>query len=98
MTLKSERVQIGSDDALCCFNDTEKLERVKRSVDSEHLAVSHTWGEAEWQLVLEFDFEVLASKGKTIFVGDRLLHIVGSQYFWMDILCIDQRDRDARMA
>ena len=66
--------------------------------DTEYLAISHVWGNASWQQVPGIEGEVLVSDEKAKFLGERLRLIVNSQYFWMDVLCIDQHDHAARVA
>jgi hypothetical protein len=85
--------------AMCRYNEGGNLEKVIVVLhDTKYLAISHTWGEAEWQLIPAFEGEILASKEKAKFIKERLHQLVGEQYFWMDILCIDQRNADARVA
>jgi hypothetical protein len=37
--------------------------------------------------------EVLVSDEKEKFMDEQLPILVGREWFWMDILCIDQRDK-----
>lgn len=76
-----------------------QLERVTRKViETQYIAISHVWEEAEWQPVLGIDGEILVSKEKAKFMAKRLSAVVGNNYFWMDILCVEQRDKAARIA
>ena len=65
--------------------------------DTKYLAISHVWGEVEWREVPGIDGQVLISKEKAKFMG-QLKSIVGGAYFWMDILCVEQSDKAARIA
>jgi Heterokaryon incompatibility protein (HET) len=84
---------------MCRFN-AGKLERSLMSAhDTVYLAVSHVWGEAYWQKEIPgVDFELLVSAEKAKFMAEKLKSIIGTQYFWMDILCVEQRDKAARIA
>lgn len=66
--------------------------------ETDYLAISHVWGDAEWQILPMIDGNVLVSKEKAKFIEERLASIVGAAWFWMDILCVDQRDKEARIA
>ena len=83
---------------LCRF-DYGKLVKVPMILgEADYVAVSHVWGRADWQILPGVDGDVLASKEKATFITEQLPSIVGKGYFWMDILCIDQRNADARIA
>lgn len=76
-----------------------KLERSVVDVDnSDYFTVSHVWGVAEWRNVKGVQGKVLLSKSKAKFIERQLPTIVGDAFFWMDVLCIDQKDGDARVA
>jgi hypothetical protein len=64
----------------------------------QYVAISHIWGTAKWRQIMGVEAEVVASNEKAKFIAERLPSIVEGHYFWMDILCIDQRDSDARIA
>jgi Heterokaryon incompatibility protein (HET) len=66
---------------------------------TNYLAISHVWGEAEWRVLSVLDGEkILASKEKARFIEDGLREFTGEEYFWMDVLCVDQGNADARVA
>jgi len=74
---------------------------VKRSLplnSIKYIAVSHVWGQATWQRVAGHEEKVLVSNEKAKFLAERLPSVVGDQYFWMDILCVNQRDSTERVA
>jgi hypothetical protein len=75
------------------------LERKSMSVGTtNYIAISHVWGDASWQHVAGIGYEVLVSDEKARFLAERLNGLVGEEYFWMDILCVEQRDKAARVA
>lgn len=75
-----------------------KVEKQLVNVDNtSFLAVSHVWGAAKWRIVRGVNHKVLVSKSKAEFMEQQLPSIVGDGFFWMDILCIDQTNRDARV-
>lgn len=83
---------------LCRYCDG-KLERESHLVENtNYLAISHVWGQAEWQRVPGIEGQVLVSKEKAKFLSEQLSSVVGEEYFWMDILCIDQRNKAERIA
>jgi hypothetical protein len=66
---------------------------------TEYVAVSHVWGcGLKWRNVPGIEEDVFASEEKVKFLMQHLPSIIGSKWFWMDILCINQRDEDARVA
>ena len=83
---------------LGCYQSGTLVKEFLPLNDVEYIAISHTWGLAEWQHVRGIDDEVLVSDEKAKFIADRLPSIVGGSYFWMDVLCVDQRDDEARVA
>ena len=83
---------------MCRYKDG-RVERHEVSVqDTQYIAISHVWEEAQWLHVTGIDWEVLVSPEKAKFMVESLPSIVGSGYFWMDILCVNQRDKAARIA
>lgn len=65
----------------------------------QYLAISHVWGQAKWQDISRIDFgQILVSESKARFITEDLSRIVGEEYFWMDVLCVDQKDKEARVA
>ena len=86
---------------LCRYTeDGSKLIKAIRPIyDMEYLAISHVWGQdAKWQKVHGIDGEIYVSDEKAQLLTEQLATIVQDKWFWMDILCIDQRDDDARVA
>jgi hypothetical protein len=84
---------------MCHYNSIGHLEESIVSIEeTDYLAISHVWGKAEPQRIPVFNKSILASKEKAEFITKALRGIVGVNYFWMDILCVDQDDREARIA
>ena len=82
-----------------CYWESGRLCREEISLRKfQYIAVSHVWGQPKWQTIPGIDGQVLASDAKAKFLTESLPAIVGSDYFWMDILCVDQRDKAARVA
>lgn len=76
-----------------------KLEKCRRPLNgTKYLSLSHVWGDAEWRTIPGVDCEALVSSEKASFLAEQLHSIIGSDFFWMDVLCIDQRNEDARIA
>ena len=84
---------------LCRYEDENVLRRSDIDIDStSYIAISHIWAQAEWHSNLAgIGWEVLASTQKARFLTQRLPSLVGTEYFWMDILCVDQRSFEARV-
>jgi hypothetical protein len=84
---------------MCRFVDG-KLERQLMPVkDTRYLTISHVWGlDVGWREIPGIEGTVLASGEKADFISEKLGPLVGNDYFWMDILCVDQRDKAARIA
>ncbi|MCJ1233293.1 hypothetical protein MMC14_001248 [Varicellaria rhodocarpa] len=84
---------------MMCYYSDGKLEKQLMTVsDTRYLAISHVWGVAGWLRVPQIDGELLVSLEKAKFIAEVLPSIVESDYFWMDILCVDQSDKAARIA
>jgi hypothetical protein len=83
-----------------CRYNLGKLEKSTLALrTTNYLAISHVWGEAEWRVLSVLDGEkILASKEKARFIEDGLREFTGEEYFWMDVLCVDQGNADARVA
>ena len=81
---------------LCRFDSGKLIKECLSIHDVKYITISHVWGNARWQEVL--GEEILVSDEKAAFIRERLISIVGNELFWMDILCINQRDKDARVA
>jgi hypothetical protein len=83
---------------MCRYVDG-KLEREIRPVhQTEFIAISHVWGDnVAWQTVAGVDGEILVSSEKKAFLHEEMPSVVGDSYFWMDILCVNQRDKAARV-
>jgi hypothetical protein len=84
---------------LCRYNTSGGIERKRMPVaGTKYLAISHVWGRAEWSRIPGFDTQVLVSVEKAKFIAEQLRELVGEDYFWMDVLCINQRDKVERIA
>jgi hypothetical protein len=96
-SVRVPKSRITPEKVLLCRFDSGRLFKDQMSIyDTKYITVSHVWGIARWQDVL--GGEVLVSDEKAKFIIERLPLIVGAEWFWMDILCINQRDKDARIA
>jgi hypothetical protein len=83
---------------MCRYESGRLVKTMMQLNNIRYLAVSHVWGEVKWQSIPGIEGDVHASKEKAKFIVEHLPSIVGSEYFWMDILCVNQRDSDARVA
>jgi hypothetical protein len=81
--------------ALCRFESGVLVLEERPLETTRYTAVSHIWGDEEltvWREVNGIAAKVMASEQKVIFLEEELPALVGDEYFWMDILCIDQND------
>ena len=85
---------------LCRYNTAGRLERHKVPIPgTKYLAISHVWGEADWRPLEALGHEkIMATKEKAAYLDREFKDIVGDNYFWLDILCVDQRNKDERVA
>ena len=83
---------------LCYFESGRLLSADIFPMAFQYLAISHVWGQPKWQHIPGIQGQVLASDSKAKFIAQRLPGLVGADYFWMDILCVDQKDKGARVA
>ncbi|KAF5263358.1 hypothetical protein FOXYS1_5895 [Fusarium oxysporum] len=84
---------------LCKFGKDKKLSRHEVEL-GEHpfIAISHVWCQATWRSIPGIEWRVLASPQKARWIADELPLLVQDDYFWMDILAIDQADKAKRIA
>ncbi|KAF8209398.1 hypothetical protein K438DRAFT_1572691 [Mycena galopus ATCC 62051] len=83
---------------LVCRYECSKIVKEKRPISEIFIAVSHVWGNADWRQLECVEDEILVSEEKAHFITHDLPNVVGNTWFWIDILCVDQRDGDARLA
>jgi hypothetical protein len=78
--------------------EEEGQKRDESTTMAKFIAFSHVWGEAAGCNLDGVGKHILASPAKARFLRDHLHDLVGDHYFWMDILCIDQSNAEARIA
>jgi hypothetical protein len=83
---------------LCRYDSGKLVKKYKLLSKTDYVAISHVWEKAAWQDIPGIDGQVLASKEKAKFIEKRLPSIVGTKWFWMDVLCVDQGNKEARIA
>ena len=84
---------------LCRFMDDGSLESFESDLDdSRYIAISHVWSRAQWTKIPGIPFEVLVSPHKARYIMKRLPALVRNLPFWMDVLCVDQKSKAARIA
>jgi hypothetical protein len=83
---------------LCRFESGRLIKEPHSPSSVRFVAVSHVWGNAQWRKVDGVEGEVLISDDKAKFITDSLPKFIGGDWFWMDVLCIDQRSKAARIA
>src|SRR5579862_979793 len=83
-----------------CRYVEKKLERTKMGLDDvRYIAISHVWGsDPNWRKIPFLEEEVMLSLEKADFLTYQLPDIVGEEWFWLDVLCVDQTDVAARVA
>src|SRR5579859_567884 len=73
----------------------DKLEEDKFPlVGNPYVAISHVWGDVQWHNMDVWGLEVRASMKKLVFLKESLPGLLEGSWFWMDILCIPQRDSE----
>ncbi|OBU01592.1 hypothetical protein VE01_00564 [Pseudogymnoascus verrucosus] len=84
---------------LCRFGREGQLESFEADTNAtEFIAISHVWGLAYWTDIPGIQHQVIVSQHKAEFLETKLPKLVGQLPFWMDILCVDQRSKAARIA
>jgi len=83
---------------LCRYEFGRLVKAIKNLHDIEYTAVSHVWGETQWRTIKGVEDEVRVSREKAYFLENQFPAIIGAEWFWMDVMCIDQRDDAARIA
>jgi hypothetical protein len=84
---------------LCRFGSEGQLESFEGDTNAtEFIAISHVWGPADWTDIPGIQNQVIVSQHKAEFLKTKLPKIVGQLPFWMDVLCVDQRSKAARIA
>jgi Heterokaryon incompatibility protein (HET) len=98
LTSSSRRARASVQISMRRFTPSGKLQKSIISIhDDEYLAISHAWGDTEWEHIPGYDEPFLVSKQKAKFLAERLYEIVGDNYFWMDVMCVDQHNAEARV-
>lgn len=82
---------------LCYFEAGKLFSANIFPMSFQYLAISHVWGQVKWRHIPGIETQVLASDSKAKFIAEMLPGLVGGDYFWMDILCVDQKDKGARI-
>lgn len=84
---------------LCQFDDEGLLGKHDVDIDATpYLAISHIWAKADWRDdIPNIPWRVLVSPHKAAFLADQFKYLVGREFFWMDILCVDQALPDERI-
>jgi hypothetical protein len=83
---------------LCRYKDDNLVKDEKSLENTDYIAVSHVWGCVEWRTIKGVEGQVRVSREKALFLENQLPRIMGKQWFWMDILCVDQLNEDAKVA
>lgn len=82
---------------LCRYRSGKLLREERQLNSSEYVAISHVWGNVQALEVNGVEGKIFLSVEKARFLKEKLPSILGEQYFWMDILCIDQGNDAARV-
>jgi len=84
---------------VCRFDESGKLQRQNIDIScNSYIAVSHVWADATWRSDIGcVDWEIIASPQKTQWINKQLPKLVKGSFFWMDVLCVDQRSDEARI-
>src|SRR5271155_4000122 len=83
---------------LCQYKNGRLVSTEEKWGERQYIAVSHVWGNAQWRRIPIADGEFMLSCEKATFLEHQLTSIMGRSWFWMDILCINQRDSDGRVS
>jgi len=94
----SETRKTPSHITVCHYESGKLTVETKRWGEFKYIALSHIWGQVKWRPIPIFADEVIISGEKPRFLTNQLPSIIGNDWFWMDILCIDQRNAEARVA
>ena len=83
---------------MCKFDESGLLgQQVVDMQTTSYFAISHIWTEASWRDDIPgIGWPVLVSPQKANFLAERLFELVGTDFFWMDVLCVDQSSDAAR--
>ena len=83
---------------MCQYDESGLLKQhVVNMQTTPYFAISHIWMEADWREdITGIDWPILVSPQKARFLSGKLFELVGTDYFWMDVLCVDQRSDEAR--
>ncbi|KAI9853642.1 MAG: hypothetical protein M1813_002033 [Trichoglossum hirsutum] len=84
---------------VCRFDPGRNLTLHQCDLDQiQFNAVSHIWGNVAWCSVPGIGSKILASPQKAKFIMEKLPDLVKDEYFWMDILAVDQSSGESRSA
>jgi hypothetical protein len=86
---------------ICCDHFCQSLGAFKiywQQTNNYNNAISHVSGQVERCVVHGLEERLLASPEKATLISDQLEGVVRAKHFWMDILCVDQLNTEARIA
>ncbi|KAJ6506572.1 hypothetical protein C8R45DRAFT_1175626 [Mycena sanguinolenta] len=98
ITVQPSATSGASLEILVCQYQCSKIVKEKRPISEGFIAVSHFWGNADWRRLECVEDEILVSEEKAHFITHDLPNVIENTWFWMDILSVDQRDGEARVA
>ncbi|KAL5625661.1 hypothetical protein FOBRF1_000004 [Fusarium oxysporum] len=84
---------------LCRFDDKGTLSLSDCDIlTTKFVAISHIWCNASWRDVDHIPFKIFVSPHKRRFISETLPRLLApGQHFWMDVLCVDQSSKAARV-
>src|SRR4051794_22434531 len=84
---------------LCRFDDKGTLSLSDCEIlTTDFVAISHIWCDASWRHVDRIPSKIFVSPHKGRFISETLPRLLApGQYFWMDVLCVDQSSKAARV-
>lgn len=97
----SDQKQLPLRVTLCRFQDKYLIKETRSLAETDYVAVSHVWGDAQ---TYDISYgqggadEIIISPEKAQFLRFHFGGIIKDDWFWMDILCIDQNNPEARVA
>ena len=97
LLLDSKHLSSKQQTVLCRFISGAVVKKEVNLRDVSYIAISHVWGDTEWMNVEGIGDDIPVSQSKREFLEQHLQKLVGRSYFWIDILCVDQRSVETKI-
>lgn len=90
----------GSENETLTLMDLEADRLVQRPMSTRYFALSYLWGKSEDSMKVDYANGTFDLESLHVTLKDAILLVkrLGKRYLWIDYICINQEDKDAKLA